>query len=114
MLINVWAQWCPPCREEAPFISEVAITNRSELLIVGVDFKDPRPDWAIEFAQLSSWTFPQLVDPEGTLSGPLQIVGPPQTFLIRADGTIAYRHLGPFESASQIRDQVKHHLGVDL
>ena len=114
MMINVWAQWCGPCREEAPFISEVASTNDSNLMIIGIDYEDPRPELAIEFAQLSAWTFPQLVDREKALAGPLQITGPPQTFFVRADGTIAYRHLGPFSSADQIRAQARQHLGVTL
>ncbi len=114
MMINIWAQWCGPCREEAPFISEVAASNESNLMIIGIDYEDPRPELAIEFAQLSAWTFPQLVDQEKALAGPLQITGPPQTFFVRADGTIAYRHLGPFASADQIRDQVRKYLGVTL
>jgi cytochrome c biogenesis protein CcmG/thiol:disulfide interchange protein DsbE len=114
MMINIWAQWCGPCREEAPFISEVAATNDSNLMIMGIDYEDPRPELAIEFAQLSAWTFPQLVDREKALAGPLQITGPPQTFFVRADGTIAYRHLGPFASAEQIRAVARQHLGVVL
>ena len=65
-------------------------------MILGVDYEDPRPDLAIEFAQLSAWRFPQLVDRDKALAGPLQITGPPQTFFVRPDGTIAYRHVGPF------------------
>jgi cytochrome c biogenesis protein CcmG/thiol:disulfide interchange protein DsbE len=114
MMINVWAQWCGPCREEAPFISEVAATNESNLMIMGIDYEDPRPELAIEFAQLSAWTFPQLVDRDKALAGPLQITGPPQTFFVRADGTIAYRHLGPLASAEQIRAVAKQHLRVVL
>jgi cytochrome c biogenesis protein CcmG, thiol:disulfide interchange protein DsbE len=114
MMINVWAQWCGPCREEAPFISAVAAANTSNLMIMGIDYEDPRPELAIEFAQLSAWTFPQLVDREKTLAGPLQITGPPQTFFVRADGTIAGRHVGPFRSAEQIRTQAEQYLGVSL
>jgi thiol-disulfide isomerase/thioredoxin len=113
-MINIWAQWCGPCREEAPFISEVAAANDSKLMIIGIDYEDPRPELAIEFAQLSAWSFPQLVDQEKALAGPLQITGPPQTFFVGADGIIAYRHLGPFASADQIRDQVRKYLGVTL
>jgi cytochrome c biogenesis protein CcmG, thiol:disulfide interchange protein DsbE len=114
MMINVWAQWCGPCQDEAPFISEVAASNKSEMIILGIDYDDPRPDRAIEFARVSAWTFPQLVDQDRALSGPLQITGPPQTFFVRADGTIAYRHTGPFASAQEIRTQAKRHLGVTL
>ena len=114
MMINVWAQWCEPCQDEAPFLSEVAEANDSKLVILGVDYDDPRPDRAIEFARVLGWRFPQLVDQERALSGPLQITGPPQTFFVRADGTIAYRHIGPFRSADQIRAEVEQHLGVTL
>jgi thiol-disulfide isomerase/thioredoxin len=114
MMINIWAQWCGPCREEAPYLSEVAAANESELMILGIDYNDPRPELAIEFAQLSDWAYPQLVDQDTALRVPLQIIGPPQTFFVRADGTIAYRHTGPFTSAEQIRSQVRQYLGVDL
>jgi cytochrome c biogenesis protein CcmG, thiol:disulfide interchange protein DsbE len=112
MMINVWAQWCGPCREEAPYLTAVAAANHSDLIIVGIDHADPRPDLAIEFAQLSSWTYPQLADPDVVLRAELQITGPPQTFFVRPDGTIAYRHAGPFRSAAEIRDLADKHLGV--
>ncbi len=114
MMINIWAQWCQPCQDEAPFIAEVANANDSDLMILGVDYEDPRPDRAIEFARVLTWRFPQLADQDKVLSGPLQITGPPQTFFVRADGTIAGRHVGPFRSAEQIRSQAKEYLGVIL
>jgi hypothetical protein len=42
----------------------------------------------------------------------LQISGPPQTFFVRPDGTIAYRHAGSFKSADEIRDAARKYLGV--
>ena len=112
MMINIWAQWCGPCREEAPYLADVATTNKSELMILGIDHADPQPALAIEFAQLSTWTYPQLADPDVVLRAALQITGPPQTFLVRPDGTVAYRHAGSFKSADEIRDLVRKHLGI--
>jgi cytochrome c biogenesis protein CcmG/thiol:disulfide interchange protein DsbE len=112
MMINVWAQWCEPCREEAPYLAEVAAADNSDLMIMGIDHADPRPDLAIEFAQLSTWTYPQLADPDVVLRAELQITGPPQTFFIRPDGSIAFRHAGPFSSAEEIRDLAQKYLGV--
>lgn len=114
MLINIWAQWCGPCRVEAPFLAAVSTSAEDGLLIMGIDYADPRPDYAIEFAQLSDWTFPQLQDEDKALEVPLQIAGPPQTFFVTADGEVVYRHLGPFTSADQIRSLVAEHLGVTL
>ena len=114
MMINIWAQWCSPCRAEAPHLSEIANANETELMIMGIDFEDPRPEWAIEFAQLSGWKYPQLVDQEKVVAGPLQLTGPPVTLFVRADGTLAYRHAGAFDSTDQIRSLLRQHLGVSL
>lgn len=114
MMISVWAQWCTPCRAEAPFLSQVAAQNTTDLMILGVDFVDPRPDKALEFAQLSGWRYPQLADTDKALAAPLQLTAPPQTLFVRSDGTIAYRQYGPLTSATQIRDLARQHLGVIL
>ena len=112
MMINVWAQWCGPCREEAPYLADVATTNKSQLMILGIDHADPQPALAIEFAQLSTWKYPQLADPDVVLRAALQITGPPQTFFVRPDGTIAFRHAGSFKSTDEIRDMARKYLGV--
>lgn len=112
MIINIWAQWCPPCRQEAPFLSEVAGADTSDLVILGVDHDDPRPELALEFARLASWRYPQLQDPDRQLRTTLQVTGLPQTLFVRADGSIAYRERLAFSSAAQIRDLAEQHLGV--
>jgi len=112
MIVNVWAQWCGPCREEAPFLAEVGSASRSDVLVLGIDHADPLPARALEFAQAASWTYPQLQDREQVLRTELQVAALPQTFFVRADGTIAYRNLRPFSSADQIRELSQRHLGV--
>jgi thiol-disulfide isomerase/thioredoxin len=114
MIINVWAQWCGPCREEAPYLAQVAARKPKGVRILGVDFVDTQPGLAIEFAQLSRWAYPQLADPDKVLAAPLQITGPPVTLFVRPDGTIAGRHSGPFTSAEQIRTLARRHLGVTM
>jgi cytochrome c biogenesis protein CcmG/thiol:disulfide interchange protein DsbE len=114
MMINVWAQWCGPCRKEAPYIAEFAgETDQSKLLILGIDFDDPRPELAIEFAQVSNLKYPHLEDADATLRESLQISGPPQTFFVNAEGIITYRHAAPFKSTREIRELVKERLGVE-
>ncbi len=111
MMINVWAQWCGPCRQEAPFLREVAAGDDSDLQIIGIDFRDPYPDLALEYAEAAGWTFPQLQDADQGLAA-LQITAPPVTLFVRADGSIAARHAGAFTSSDQIRGLLADHLGV--
>lgn len=114
MIINIWAQWCGPCRTEAPFLAEVAGKKQDDLLILGIDYADPRPELAIDFAEAASWTYPQLVDQDHVIKEPMQILGPPITYFVGADGQVRFRHSGPFTSAQQIRDLAKVHLEVQL
>ena len=112
LLINIWAQWCEPCRAEARHLSAAARALEGKVLVLGVDYSDPRPDYAIEFAAYAKWRYPQVVDPDLDLRAPLQIAGPPQTFLVDARGKIVYRHSGPFTSTDQITDAVAEHLKI--
>ena len=115
MMINVWAQWCGPCRQEAPYLAEIAdSTKPSEFMILGIDFDDPRPELAIEFAEQAEWKYPQMQDADAVLREELQISGPPQTFFVSAQGNITYRHAAPFNSTKQIRELAEEHLGVQL
>lgn len=112
MMINIWAQWCEPCRAEARFLAEAADQLGDKIRILGIDYNDPRPDYAIEFAAYAKWRYPQLVDPDLNLRAPLQVAGPPQTLLVDARGKVVYRHSGPFTSTAQITAAVEKHLEV--
>lgn len=114
MLINVWAQWCPPCRAEAKPLAAFAERAGDKVSIVGIDYNDPDAALALEFAQTVGWKYPQLADPKGTISGPLTVRGIPVTILVGADGRVKYRHTGQLESVEQIADIVERHLGVKV
>lgn len=114
LVINVWAQWCGPCRDEAPFLTEVAGRAGTKVQFLGIDYVDPRPELAVEFAQKAGWRYPQLVDPDKAIAPDLRIVGPPQTILVTADGRVVHRHPGPITSTEQLLDLIDKHLGVTL
>lgn len=102
MLINLWAQWCEPCRQEAPHLAALSVA-RPELAVLGIDYTDPRPELAIEFAQLAGWTYPHLTDPERALAaGGLAVPGIPMTLLLDAEGVIVARHAGEFTTLDDL------------
>lgn len=113
MVINLWAQWCDPCLREAPYLAEFAANAPEDVLMLGIDFNDPLPAEALDFAGESGWTWPQLVDPDKQLQGPLNLVGTPTTLFVTAEGEIAYHHVGEFISTDEIIGLAREHLGVE-
>ena len=92
-VVNVWASWCIPCRDEAPFLLELASDTRIRL--VGINYKD-QPDNARRF--LNRYGNPFLasgVDQNGRAAIEWGVYGVPETFLIGRDGRIAYKLVGP-------------------
>lgn len=110
-IVNVWAQWCGPCREESPFLRE-GLAELDDVSFLGIDYNDPLPDWAIEFAGLVGWLYPHVMDQDKELQVPLKVPGVPSTYFVAEDGTIAYVHPGAFESTEQLKDMAAEHLGV--
>ncbi|GAA1708471.1 TlpA family protein disulfide reductase [Propioniferax innocua] len=109
LIINVWAQWCGPCRAEAPYLAEFADAH-PEVHMLGIDYADPRPGAAVAFADEAGWDWPQLSDPDRSIAGPLKVVGPPHTVFVDADGRITHMHAGPFTSTEQLEDLAAEHL----
>ncbi len=116
LLVNVWAQWCGPCRTEAPFLKRLADTAAASgrLAVLGVDLADPQPQAAVAFAAEQGWRYPQVKDPDKLVMKPLNLVGPPATAFVTADGELRYVHLGPFSSYAEIEKLVRDKLGVEL
>lgn len=114
LLVNVWAQWCPPCRDEAPYLAELQRKAGGKVRLLGVDYADPRRDQAVAFALSRQLAYPHVVDAEKQLAGPLKIAGPPLTAFVDARGAVTYVHRGPFTSQHQLDQLVRDKLGVAL
>lgn len=112
MVINVWAQWCAPCRVEAPHLKEFAERADGTVLVLGIDHADPEPGLAIDFAAQAGWTYPHLTDPLKKASGPLGFQGIPITLFVDADGRIVHRLVGGITSTDQLVADAATHLGV--
>ncbi|MGY2128866.1 TlpA family protein disulfide reductase [Blastococcus sp. SYSU DS0617] len=100
VLVNVWASWCAPCREEMPLLDATAREWAPQgLRIVGVDVND-EDDAAREFlAGLGGVSFPSVVDADGRLSLEWGTTGVPETFVVDRDGTVVAKRFGPVTSA---------------
>jgi cytochrome c biogenesis protein CcmG, thiol:disulfide interchange protein DsbE len=101
-VVNVWASWCIPCRDEAPFLLELASDTRIRL--VGINYKD-QPDNARRF--LNRYGNPFMAsgaDQNGRAAIEWGVYGVPETFLIGRDGRIAHKLVGPLGAENFARE----------
>jgi cytochrome c biogenesis protein CcmG/thiol:disulfide interchange protein DsbE len=92
-LINVWASWCTACREEHPVIVE--LVKHDPVTIIGLDYKDKRPDALSWLQDLGDPYKLSLFDGDGRLAIDLGVYGVPETFVIDKEGIIRYKQIGP-------------------
>ena len=94
VLLNFWASWCGPCREEAPALEALWRRNRGQgVRFVGVDHADSRAE-GLAFRARYGVSYPSGFDPAGTLAPRFGALGLPTTFILTPKGMIAYRLLG--------------------
>ena len=100
-VVNVWASWCGPCRQEHPILMRLAQDNRFDL--VGINYKDV-PENALRFTGALGDPF-QLTgaDRSGTTAIDWGVYGVPETFIVK-DGIIVHKFIGPLSEEGLAAD----------
>ena len=97
-LVNVFASWCVPCRQEHPMLLELSKDPRVN--VVGINYKD-RNDNALRFLGELGNPFSAIgVDPNGKAAIDWGVYGIPESYLVGPNGTILYKKVGPFDPES--------------
>ena len=102
-VLNVWASWCQPCRDEHPIW--VDYSKRSPVPIYGLNYKDKAPAAQAWLKQLGNPYAESLTDPEGRIGIDYGVYGVPETFVIDARGTVRLKHVGPI-TPEVLRDKI--------
>ncbi len=98
VLVNFWASWCPPCRDEAPTLQRFYKRNRGgDFVVLGIDQRDLTDDGR-RFVRDNGLTYPQLRDGEGERSDAFGMTGLPESFLVDPNGDLALIHRGPVDA----------------
>jgi len=99
VLLNVWATWCIPCRREVPELQALHTELAGKgLRVVGVSVDaSGSEDVVRSFAEEFGMTYTILRDPGEVVSSRFRIQGVPASLLIDRQGTVIWRHIGPFE-----------------
>jgi cytochrome c biogenesis protein CcmG, thiol:disulfide interchange protein DsbE len=92
-VLNVWASWCAPCREEHPLVMELA--RRKLAPVYGLNYKDTRPAGMAFLTQLGNPYEASLFDADGRVGIDYGVYGVPETFVVDKQGTIRFKHIGP-------------------
>ena len=97
VVLNFWASWCPPCREEAPTLEKGWEAYKGKgVQFLGVDIQDTEKD-AQAFMKQFGITYPNGQDTTNGISANYGITGIPETFFINKDGKIVNHWIGPIE-----------------
>ena len=102
VLLNIWATWCIPCREEMPALDKLeAKLGGDKFAVVAVNIDKGGPDKAAAFLKDTGAThLPLYTDPTSKLFATLKVVGMPTTLIIDRDGKEIARLVGPADWAS--------------
>ena len=94
VLINFWASWCPPCRDEAPVLEAAWKTYKEgQVTFVGINIQDKEPD-ARAFIDEFGITYKNGWDPTARVGVNYGVWGIPETFFLDREGRITFKHVG--------------------
>jgi cytochrome c biogenesis protein CcmG, thiol:disulfide interchange protein DsbE len=91
-VVNFWATWCPPCRAEHPVLMKMAADG---VRVAGINIMDDDAKAAAYLMEEGNPFIAVATDPKGRNRVEWGVTAPPETFIIRGDGTVAFKFVGP-------------------
>ncbi|KQT90653.1 hypothetical protein ASG49_12860 [Marmoricola sp. Leaf446] len=108
VVLNLWASWCAPCREELPYYQAFSQAYDGRVDVVGIDFQDTQTEKAAALVEETGVTYPLYSDPDGVTRAQAL----PRIVLVDAQGEVVFQQYVEIESVQQLEDLVAEHLGV--
>jgi thiol-disulfide isomerase/thioredoxin len=107
VLVNFWATWCEPCREEMPSIERLRVSLEGRpFAVLGVNLAEPESRIR-KFLDTVPLGFPILLDRDTKTTRAWQAKVLPATYVVGPDGAIRYRHIGELDwSKPEVRKQI--------
>lgn len=96
VLLNFWATWCLPCRDELPYLQQLADDHADQLTVLGINMREAPSDIQ-PFVEAMGITFPILLQPDDETLLAYNIRGLPLSFVIGPDGALLLRQVGPLQ-----------------
>jgi peroxiredoxin len=105
VIVNFWATWCPPCKEEMPVMQEfhAKYGKDVELLAINID-----PQYNVkEYQKSLGLTFPILLDTDDKINNAYDILTVPTTFIINEQGIITHKQIGAITNIESLKSLLK-------
>ena len=96
VVLNFWASWCGPCKDEAPLFKRAHAEYGDRIAFLGVDIRDALSD-ALEFVEAYGLTYPSVRDEGMRIYADYGLTGQPETFFIDAEGVLVEHVAGPVD-----------------
>ena len=93
IIVNFFATWCKPCRDEHPFLDLISKENKKK--IIGINYKDDPKKTIKWLKELGNPYYDVIEDKNGVIGIVWGVYGIPETFIINTEGIIIHRHVGP-------------------
>ena len=107
IVVNKWASWCPPCRDEFPFFQTLSVELGKEVAFIGVDAQDEREP-AAEFLRKFPVSFPSYEDPEQEVAKVFKgHVAFPTTAFYDRTGKLTFVHQGGYATEERLREDIE-------
>lgn len=114
MVVNLWAQWCGPCRGELPYYQRLHERAGDRVRVLGIDYQDTQPQQALELVRDTGVTYPLLADPAAATRAPFRVRGLPGLLFVDEHGSVVHQEYTVIRSEHQLRELVETYLGVRL
>ena len=114
LVINLFAQWCGPCRGELPYYQRLHVKAKGTVAVLGVDYLDTQPSRALLLARQARVSYPLVADPSGLLRPGFKIRGLPGVVFVDKAGRLTDIEFRVVRSYAELRGLVRQHLGVQV
>lgn len=105
VLINFWATWCAPCKEEMPILQQFYQKYRSEnVVVLAVNVRDSA-EAAKGYFKDNNLNMPVLLDYTGEVPGGYRVTGYPESYIVDKNGNIGEFHIGPFADNKSLENK---------
>ena len=106
VVVNVWASWCVPCRQEFPVLQRLSARYGKKVAFLGLNSEDSN-DAAATFLREEPVPYPSYADPDKAIAGSLGVVGFPDTAFYDESGKLVYLKQGPYTEDADLEADVR-------